>query len=239
MWAGFIGAAAAHKAATAAVGIVLLGGTVVETTGVGPAVRTAVHEAIAESRTGEESLAATPTVEAESVELPNTAVPLSEGNPLPGNLVTHLGTDGHFQLRAEIAAADGSLLTLITSDGEFEVDASETEVHATGSPADEIDWADYVDYGVFVTGACADEEAPESLLDCETIEVASVQLLGRAGQGGPPESTGAPEGVGQPEGVGVQGSTQADGSQAPDGSGRPDDPPTGGRPTEGPGAPAE
>jgi hypothetical protein len=249
MWAGLISAAAANKAAAAAAGVsVLLGGTVVEASGVGPAVRESVYHAVTQSDDGDEDIdvVATETAEAGPTEDSNAAVSVSPGNPLPGNLVTHVGPGGRFQLRGEIVDVDGTMLTLMAADGELVIDVADVDAHATGNPADEIGWADYVDYGVIVTGRCTDEEPAELLADCETLEVERVQLLGRAGQGGQPQDAGKPddagkpEGVGMPEGVGAtaEAAQHSENAGAPDGAGRPSEIPPVGEPTNGPGTDA-
>ena len=57
----------------------------------------------------------------------NGAATKAEGNPLPGNLVTHLGPQNRFQVRGEIELADGTVLTLLTAEGSLEVDVSEAD----------------------------------------------------------------------------------------------------------------
>jgi hypothetical protein len=232
MWAGLVGTAAAHKAATAAVGLsVLLGGSVAETTGVGPAVREAVQEVVTfsddEGEGPEALVSATPAVG--PAEGSNATVSVGKGNPLPGNLISQLGPNGDFQLRAEIASADGTTLLLTTPDGDLEIDIGEAEVHAAGDAAEEIVWANYLGYGVFVTGTCLDAEPAESLNDCETLQVDRVQLLGRAGQGGQPENAGKPDDAGAPDGAG-----QPEDAGAPEGAGQPEDVPVEAPPVEAP-----
>jgi hypothetical protein len=86
MWAGLISAAAANKAAAAAVGLsVLLGGTVVETTGVGPAVRDAVAHAVTQSQSGDENVdpTATATAAVNSLDASNDAAVVKNDGALP------------------------------------------------------------------------------------------------------------------------------------------------------------
>jgi len=256
MWTGLVGAAAAHKAAASAVGLsVLLSGTVVETTGVGPAVRESVRDAIvAESENEQPVLAnttATPTPPADATATPEApaatetpeavelAATLSEDDQvdsedtqsLPGNLVTQLNPKGRFSLRAEIVSASGTVLTLATADGDLELDVAGARVHTTGAPTAEVEWSDFVGFGVFVTGSCvlpvdevsaneelepADVETAEvAIEDCDALEVERVRLLGRAGQGGS-DGVGRPDHAGKPETLGAAADSEGPGSTEED-----------------------
>lgn len=199
LWASFTGVAAANKAAAVAVTVsMVLGGAVAETSGVGPAVREAVLDVVTsaeepplfvESR--DSSDVQGPTATPETLEAPAAASSAAVAAPmLPGNLVTQLGPDGSFHIRAEIAGANGSVLTLLTSEGDLTLDVAGATAHANGNPSVAPLWSDYIGYGVFVSGTCPSAEAAsESALGaCGQVQVSTVQLLGRAGQGGQPES---------------------------------------------------
>lgn len=209
MWAGLVGAAAAHKAAAAAVGLsVLLSGSVaVETSGVGPAVREVVRH-VTSSET--ESQDAAPAVQIAASAVTQGGASVAPGDQLPGNLVAKLQPNGSFQLRAEVVSADGTVLVVNTPDGQLEIDISDIDIHTTGKPTSEVDWSLLVGYGVIVSGSCVDPDpgANGSLSGCGTLAAARVQLLGQAGQHGAAgetgvsAETGAPEGAGKPEGIG-------------------------------------
>jgi hypothetical protein len=217
MWGGMMGIAAAHKLAAVALGAsVLLGGTVaVEASGVGPAVldSVGVHQASSEHsvlHTG------TPTTTATVGAAGSTASP--EANPtgtgLPGNLVTQLHADGRFTVRGQLLAGTTAVAAVVqTADGPLTFDYDPSVVHATGEPTHgnatvtptPVNLADYIGYGVFITGTCTQDPLPASLADCATaqLQVERVQVLGRAGQvSADPAATASP-GIATPSAGGL------------------------------------
>jgi hypothetical protein len=208
MWNGMLGVAAAHKAITVAVGLsMLLGGTVaVETTGVGGT----VLDSVGLHQTADSHSVVHPTPTAEGTA---AASAKPEGTALPGALVVQLHKDGSFSARGQLV--DGTSATTavvdVGADQRLSLPYDAAVVHATGrpdrgtaTPTEPVDLTDYVGYGVFVTGTCADSPLPETLGKCESLTVSSIQVLGRAGQQGT-----APPGAASPQGNASDGKANA------------------------------
>ena len=224
MWSGLLGGVAANKAAAAAVGIsVLVGGTVVETTGVGPSVREAVQHVVSSEPDSQNSQLLIPDEGDEQDQ--QLVVATTDSTTLPGNLVALVNPNGRFQVRAEVVGYEDPELIVTAPGGEVAVDISAAAVNVPGKRAEEIDWSQYVGYGVVVYGSCVlpesanvtptaaaevtaevssegDDEAPGPLADCESLVAQRVQVLGQAGQSGKPEDAGKPEIAGKPERAG-------------------------------------
>jgi hypothetical protein len=226
MWVGLVGAAAAHKAAAAAVGLsILVGGTVAVETGVGPAVSDQVQAAFKGSRDEEAasghaaaaaSRSATPTPGAAGTATATAAARGAAVEPAedaPGNLVAHVAPNGSFQLRGVIVEGDDDTLTVATAGGEVEVDISEARIVWMGKRGDEIDWDELEGYLVVVGGSCEGDAEAGAVGDCDTLVAEHVQVLGRAGQQG----SGATQ-QGKPEdeerGSGRAAGPQGNGAQA-------------------------
>jgi hypothetical protein len=189
MWGALLSTAAAHKAVAVAVGLgMLLGGTVaVETTGVG----TAVREAVVSHQASSPHAVVHPTPAAEGT---SAAGVEPDATALPGALITQLHADGSFTVRGQLVEGTDASTAVVDTGADtplsFTYDAA--TVHATGRPErgsatptpQPVDLTDYVGYGVFITGSCADDPLPATLGDCNALTLSSIQVLGRAGQQG-------------------------------------------------------
>ena len=216
LWATVLGSAAAHKATAAAVGLSLLvgGGAVAETTGVGEAVRETLGieralqaltgndepEAPGDSLTGgTEGGDTSGETSTALVEEDASAQFTTEDAPdeLPGNLLTQIRGDGSFMLRAVLGGYDGEYVELEVADGtdtlwlHLDPDA---DVRVPGRPAPPETTltlaerlAPYEGRLVVIEGVCADGE--EGITGENGCSVTRLQILG-----GPAGEEGAPAG---------------------------------------------
>jgi hypothetical protein len=210
-WSAVIGAAAAHPAAAAAVGlgVLLAGGATVEVSGIGPAVREAVSPAHAPTEEPTALAAASPTGEAAVEGLEDNpgngaqVTPAPEG--APGNLFVQVRPDGSFTLRGVLVEATDTTIDVQTAADDvplhFELGDATIQVPSQGpatEPPTSLVGYDDPPHLVNATGEC--DTIDGALTEDCTLE--SVTVLGNAGQSGPPEGVGAPENPGQPEGTG-------------------------------------
>jgi hypothetical protein len=189
MWNGMLGVAAAQKALTVAVGLsMLLGGTVaVETTGVGAT----VLDSVGVHQTANSQSVTHPTPTPEGTVAANAK---PDGTALPGALVVQLHKDGSFTVRGQLVDGtdSGTAMVDIGADQPLSLTYDPATVHAAGRPAhgsatptpEPVDLSNYIGYGVFVTGTCADNPLPTTLGDCQNLTVSRIQVLGQAGQHG-------------------------------------------------------
>jgi hypothetical protein len=237
MWVGLVGAAAAHKASAAAVAVSLVLGGTVEASGVGPAVRDAVHDAVVSesSEQGIDSQDADAQVEgAESAKNEDApAAVVVQDDDVNGGLLSHVAPNGRFTLRGLLEAGgdtllvdvgDGRIITVLTDDATHLVVPGDREATLDSLIGHEGSL-------VLVEGVCEldDEDVPT-----ETCMASVVVLIGggRANAGGPPDDPGAQGREHQPEGVGEQGQ-----GTPPTDPGRPEGAGQGqGQPSEVPGA---